>query len=136
MIEGLVGIVIVGIIFGTIAALVLAPIWFKERTKQSAHQLIAQALEKGQPLDPSLMQRLTDSVETRKANNPRRTLGSAVVMIALALGFAGSAYFSGDFDPTGHAMGGLMMPALILGALGIAFLLLAIVDYANKKKDD
>lgn len=134
MIEGLVGIIIVGIVFGTIAALVLGPIWFKERTKQSAHQLIAQALEKGQPLDPALMQRLTESVDTKR-NNPRRTLGSAVVLIALAAGFGGASYFSGDFDPSGHAMGGMMTTALILGALGIAFLVLALVDYASKKKD-
>jgi len=131
MIEGLVGIIIVGIVFGTIAALVLGPIWFKERTKQSAHQLIAQALEKGQQLDPALMQRLTESVDTKR-NNPRRTLGSAVVMIALAAGFAGASYFSGDWEG-GSATDGLLMPALILGALGIAFLVLALVDYANKK---
>ncbi len=55
-----------------------------------------------------------------------------MVLIALAAGFSGASYFSGDFDPSGHAMGGMMTTALILGALGIAFLVLALVDYAKK----
>lgn len=130
---GLVGIIIVLIVFGSIAAIVLGPIWFKERTKQSAHQLIAQALEKGQQLDPALMEKLTDAVQN-VPNRARRTLGNGIVLVCLALGFGSAAYFSGDFDPSGHAMGGMMTIATILGALGVAFTLLAIVDYASKKK--
>jgi Domain of unknown function (DUF6249) len=120
-----------------LGAVILVPIWLRERTKLSAQQLVSQALEKGQPIDPEVMKQLmnTNVAKAQQQDRPRRTLGSAVVLIALALGFAGSAYFSGDFDPTGHVMGGLMMPALILGALGFAFLILALVDYANKKKD-
>ena len=41
--------------FGFLAAIILVPIYLRERTRQSAHHLIAQALEKGQPLDPALM---------------------------------------------------------------------------------
>ncbi|MGE0594837.1 MAG: DUF6249 domain-containing protein [Hyphomonadaceae bacterium] len=132
--EGLVAIFIVLIVFGTVAAIVLGPIWFKERTKRSAHAIIAQAMERGQNLDPELMQRLTQSIEVQQ-NRPRKTLGNGIVLLALAGGFALASYFSGDFDPSGHAMGGMMTTAVILGALGAAFTLLAIIDYASKKKD-
>ena len=132
MMEGLVTIVVVLIVFGTVAAIVLGPIWFKERTKRSAHAIIAQAMERGQNLDPELMQRLTQSIEVQQ-NRPRKTLGNGIVLLALAGGFAGASVFSGDFDP--HAMGGMMTTAVILGALGVAFTLLAIIDYAAKKKD-
>ena len=63
----------------------------------------------------------------------RRTLGSGVILLALAGGFVIGAFALEDF--TGAVEGGMMVPAAILGALGTAFMLLAIVDYASKKKD-
>ncbi|MEJ0059114.1 MAG: hypothetical protein WDM79_05880 [Terricaulis sp.] len=123
--------------FGFLGAVILVPIWLKERTKQSAHHLISQALEKGQPLDPAIMTRLTAAAERQApADRARRTLGSGVVLLALAGGFAGASYFAAGWDPSGFAGGGMMIPAFILGALGSAFILLAIVDYASKKKTD
>jgi hypothetical protein len=123
--------------FGFLAAVILVPIWLKERTKQSAHHLISQALEKGQPLDPALMRQLTEgpSKASQQPDRPRRTLGSGVVLLALALGFVGASFVSNNFEPTGAAFGGMMTAATILGALGVAFVLLAIVDYSTKKKD-
>lgn len=124
----------IGGFFTMIIAVVVVPIWLRERTKQSAHQLISQALEKGQSLDPALMERLTQNTAAAKQQStPRRTLGNGIVLLALAIGFGtasvmGHGFDSGDID-------GMMMAALILGALGIAFTLLAIVDYSSKKKD-
>lgn len=122
------------VFFGFLGAIILVPIWLKERTKQSAHNLISQALEKGQPLDPQLMRELTDT-QRQQPDKARRSLGSGVVLLALAAGFVGASYLSGDFDPSGSASGGMLTAATILGALGAAFVLLAIVDYATKKKD-
>lgn len=117
--------------FVFLGAVILVPIWLRERTKQSAHQLISQALEKGQTLDPAVMRQLTEGVREKQQDRPRRTLGSGVVLLALSAGFGAAAFFfDGGFDS-----GGLMVPAVILGALGAAFILLAIIDYAAKKKD-
>lgn len=121
--------------FGFLGAIILVPIWLRERTKQSAHHLISQALEKGQPLDPQVMKSLTEGVRQTTPDKARRSLGSGVVLLALAAGFVGASYLSGDFDPSGYAGGSLLTVATILGALGVAFVLLAIVDYATKKKD-
>lgn len=120
--------------FVFLGAIILVPIWLKERTKQSAHQLISQALEKGQQLDPALMRTLTEG-QKQQQDRPRRTLGSGVVLLALALGFAAASFLSSGFDPSGFSGNGMLTAAAILGALGIAFILLAIVDYAGKKKD-
>ncbi len=117
------------IFFAFLAAVILIPIWLKERTRQSAHQLLGQALEKGQTLDPALLRQLTEG-KAQQQDRPRRTLGSGVVLLALALGFVAASYMNGDI--TG---GGMMTAATILGALGIAFILLAMVDYSSKKKD-
>ncbi len=121
------------VFFGFLAAVILVPIWLKERTKQSAHSLIAQALEKGQTLDPAVMAQLTEGVR-QNVDRPRRTLGSGVVLLALSGGFIGASLMSNGFDPSGFAGDGMMTAAIILGSLGTAFILLAIVDYASKKK--
>jgi hypothetical protein len=118
--------------FVFLAAVILVPIWLKERTKRSAHALISQALEKGQTLDPALMRQLTEGVKPQ-LDRARRTLGSGVILLALAGGFVIGAFAIDDFS--GTVEGGMMVPAAILGALGTAFILLAIVDYAAKKKE-
>lgn len=122
------------VFFAFLAAVILVPIWLKERTRQSAHQLLSQALEKGQPLDASVLRQLTEG-KAQQQDRPRRTLGSGVVLLALAIGFVGASYLSGDFDPSGSAGSGMLTAATILGALGVAFILLAIVDYSTKKRD-
>ncbi len=131
---GLVGILVVGIIFGSIAAIVIVPFWLREKTKQSAHRLMAEALAKGQNLDPATMQQLTQSVtqQTQQQSTPRRTLGNGIVLLALGVAFGVADWFSNDHSFGGH----LSWPAMILGALGAAFTLLAIVDYASQKKTD
>ena len=123
---------IVLIVFGSIALIVIAPFWFRERTKQSAHHLISEAISKGQSLDPALMEKLTQSVGAKQQSTPRRTLGNGVVLLAL-----GGAFAAGDYFGNGnHFGGGLSTPAVILLALGLAFTLLAIVDYMSQKKNE
>ena len=129
---GIVGILVVLIIFGSIASMIILPMWFRERTKQSAHHLLGQALEKGQQLDPETVQRLTQSVQAvqqQQQARPRRTLGNGIVLLALGVGFLASDYWSDhEFD--------LKFPTVILLALGAAFTLLALVDYVTGKKSD
>lgn len=122
------------VFFGFLGAVILVPIWLKERTKQSAHQLISQALDKGQPLDPALVRQLTEPAK-KPQDKARNSLGSGIVLMGLALGFVGAGFAVQQISGAEEALGGMLVPAAILGSLGIAFLLLAIVDYATKKKD-
>jgi len=132
--DDFVPVLVVLIIFGSIASIIVLPMWFRERTKQSAHRLLAEAIARGEKVDPELIGRLSDP-PARQHDRPRRTLGSAVILLALAGAMTAAAFFSGDFDPSGHAYGGQMTAAAILGALGLAFLILAIVDYSTKRKE-
>lgn len=130
-------IVIPLVFFGFLGAVILGPIWLRERTKQANIELVAKALEKGQPLDPNLVRQITDAGGGRPPpDRARRTLGSGIVLLGLAGGFAAASYLMSGFDPTGHAENGMLIPAVILGALGLAFSLLAIIDYATKKKEE
>lgn len=119
--------------FGFLAAIILVPVLAKERTKRSAHDLISQAMARGQPLEPALVEQLTQNM-LDEGNRARKSLGNAVVLLALAGGFVAAGYVMDGFDPGGDARHGMWIPAVILGAVGTAFLLLAIVDYATKRR--
>ncbi|MBY0563301.1 MAG: hypothetical protein K2P58_03860 [Hyphomonadaceae bacterium] len=118
--------------FFFLGAVILVPIWLKERTRQATLKIVQDSLEKGQPVDPALLQQITGAVKAPPpADRARRTLGSGVVLVALAGGFTAAAFLA-----DGGADSGFIVPAVILGALGAAFLMLAIVDYSTTKKDE
>ena len=118
--------------FAFLTAVIVAPIMAKEATKRSAHQLVSQAIARGQELDPDLLQRLSQDV-FYDANRARRTLGNGVILLALAGGFVLAGYVTDSWGWDGHR--GMLIPAIIMGAVGAAFLALAIFDYMTKKRD-
>jgi hypothetical protein len=118
------------VFFGFLAAVILVPIMMKERTKRSAHDLISQALARGQQLDPALVSQITQSM-VDEGNRARKSLGRGVIMFALAAGFLGAGYVAGGWEDARD----MAVPAVILGALGLAFILLAILDYSTKRRE-
>ena len=118
--------------FAFLTAVIVIPIWLREKTKQSAHGLIKQAIERGEKVDPDLITRLSEA-PAKKQDRPRQTLGNAVIMIALAIGLTAATYFG---DGGFHGFDGKMIAAAILGALGFGFLVLAIVDYNTKTNSE
>lgn len=119
------------VFFAFLAAVILVPVLVKERTKRSAHDLISRAMERGQQLDPALVSQLTQNM-LDEGNRARKSLGNGVILLALSAGFLGAGYVANGFDS--DAMHGFAIPAVILGAVGAAFILLAIVDYATKRR--
>jgi hypothetical protein len=119
--------------FGFLAAIILVPTLARERTKRSAHDLVSQAMSRGQQLDPNLVQQLTQNL-LEEGNRARKTLGSAVVLLALAGGFVAAGYVIDGVDPGGDGQHAMWIPAVILGSVGVAFLLLSIIDYATKRR--
>jgi hypothetical protein len=123
------------VFFSFLAAVILVPVLAKERTKRSAHDLISQAMSRGQALDPALISQLTEQM-LDEGNRARKSLGNGVILLALAAGFVGAGFViqgldGGDSD----GLYGMMIPAVILGTVGLAFLLLAAIDYAGKKRN-
>lgn len=117
------------IFFTFLFAVIVVPIMIRERTKRSAHSLITHAIDRGQPLDPALLQQLSQGLVSEQ-DRARKSLGSGVILLAIAIGFtaAGLLVDHGDSDS------GFFIPAVIAGSVGLAFVLLAIVDYATKKR--
>jgi hypothetical protein len=123
------------IFFGFLASVILVPIMAKERTRRSAHQLISQAIARGQELDPATIARMTDEMlENGGGGRARRTFGNAVVLLALAAGFVGAGYVLSNLDHDGDVLFAMSVPAIIVGSVGAAFLLLSIVDFAAKRR--
>lgn len=122
------------VIFGFLGAVILVPVLVKERTKRSALELISQAMARGQALDPTLIAKLSDDM-LQEGNRARKSLGNGVILLALAVGFVGAGFVADRFDPGGDAHNGMLIPAVIMGTVGLAFLLLAGVDYLAKKQN-
>jgi len=122
------------VFFAFLAAIILVPVLAKERTKRSAHDLISQAMARGQPLEPSLVSQLTQNM-LDEGNRARKSLGSGVILLALAGGFVAAGFVIDGYDHDGDVIRGMAVPAVILGTVGVAFLLLAIIDYASKKRN-
>jgi hypothetical protein len=117
------------VFFAFLAAVIVLPIMARESTKRSAHQLVAQAIARGQPLDTELIQRLSQDA-FYDGNRARKSLGNGVILLALAGGFFAAGRVGGGW---GWNNDGWMVPSIILGSVGLAFLLLAIFDYITKK---
>jgi hypothetical protein len=114
--------------FGFLTAVIVIPIMARESTKRSAHQLVSQAIARGQPLDADLIERLSQDA-IYDANRARKSLGNGVILLALAIGF----YLAGRVSGW-HGDDGWAVPSIIMGSVGLAFLALAVFDYIVKKR--
>jgi len=123
------------VFFSFLTAIIVLPAMAKEKTKRSAHSLISQAIARGQDLDPGTISRMTDEMlDTYGGGRARRTLGNAIVLLALAGGFVGAGFVLTNLDHDGDVLYAMSVPAVILGAVGAAFLLLSIVDFVAKPR--
>lgn len=120
------------VFFGFLAAIIIVPQLAKERTKRTAHELVSQALARGQTLDASLVTQLTQNL-LEEGNRARNSLGRGIILLALAGGFIGASYVGGEFDD--GVRHGMAVPAIIMGSVGLAFIALAIVDFAMRKRE-
>jgi hypothetical protein len=120
------------VFFTFLAAVIIVPIMAKERTKRSAYDLVSQAMARGQQLEPELIAKLSDSM-LQDANRARASLGKGVILLALGAGITGAAIASDGYTHGVHS--GTFAPLIILGSVGLAFLVLAAFDFATKKRD-
>lgn len=134
-------------IFGTfmIIAVVIGPVWinsyFRSREREQLHETLRIAYEKGQPVPPELIEKLTSGHEPAPAwqGNVDRDLRRAVVLIAVGAGLAllglglgwgiGFASEEGGMIVTGAVAGAGAIP----GFIGVAYLLLWLVGRRTPK---
>lgn len=121
------------VFFGFLTAVIVAPVISREQTKRSAHGLIAQAMARGQTLEPALINQLTQEM-LEEGNRARKSLGSGVILGFLAGGLLLAGYIADGYDWGGDAHMVLMFPAIIIGTVAAGYLLLALVDFFTQPR--
>jgi hypothetical protein len=125
-----------------IIAIVIGPLWirsyFAARERAQLHETLRVAYEKGQPVPPELIEKLTANTTTRQSyggsssssSGPDADLRRAIILIAVGLGLAGLGWglFWGFMYvnpiPAGIIGGSTAGAGAIPGFIGLAYLVL------------
>ena len=118
--EGIATVLVVGIVFGSITALILGPfyLYFRARSRDRLLQTLRVAFEKGQPLPPEMLASVSSEPQ-RPTPAPERDLRRGVILLAVAAAFV----VAQEED----AMGPLLSIAAFPGFIGLGHLAFWIV---------
>ncbi|HEY1225600.1 MAG TPA: DUF6249 domain-containing protein [Brevundimonas sp.] len=133
-------ILIVGIIFASIVAVIVGPGYLKSRERREMQETVRRAIDKGQPLPPEVIDAMSKDVSK---NLPSRTkdIRRGIIWTATGIGIAAVGIINGLlFDRGGgwdHEEGVVfsgvpMAIAAIPITIGLAFIVLS---FFNKNKD-
>lgn len=133
-------ILIVGIIFSSIVAIIIGPGYLKSRERQEMQETVRRAIDKGQPLPPEVIDAMSKDVSK---NLPSRTkdIRRGIIWTAVGIGIAAVGIINGalygriggwDHEEGVVFSGGPMALAAIPITVGLAFLVLS---FFNKNKD-
>jgi hypothetical protein len=119
-------------VVSVVGAVLVIPAFLRERTKRAGFDLVARALERGQALDPDTILRITE--EKSRTDRRRGNFALGVVLLALAVGALGSAGIVAGLEQDAQFQD-FLVPATVLGVVGLAFLLLAATDKPDRNAD-
>lgn len=128
--QDLVPVLVVAIIFGTLAAIVIGPSWLKSKERQDMQTTLRSAIDKGQPLPPDVIDALSKD-NLKPPATAQRDIRVGVIWLAIAIGITvfGRAVSFADGEPElFYVMGGI---AAVPGFIGLAFIVLS---FFNKNK--
>jgi|SRR3954462_5461956 hypothetical protein len=123
-------IVILFIIFGSIASLFLVPRYFKSVERQKMADTLRIAIEKGQPLPTEVVEAMSSNVRSPGLPaSPQRDLRTGIIWLGVGLGFAALGLTVSFEEP--DALMPLLGFATFPTFIGLAFILLG---FLNKPK--
>ncbi len=120
-------ILIVGIVFAAITAIIFGPTYLKSREKREVQATVRHAIDKGQALPPELIDAMTKDVAS-KLPSRTRDLRRGVIWVAVGVGIAAFGMLSelGWNDRDVEMLGnGLLGVAAIPFTIGVAFIVLS-----------
>jgi hypothetical protein len=120
-------IVILMIIFGSIASLFLVPRYFKSVERQKMADTLRIAIEKGQPLPNEVIDAMSSNVRTPGLPpSPQRDLRTGIIWLGVGIGIAafGTAISFEEADALYPMLGFAAFPVFI----GLAFIALSLLN--------
>ena len=116
----MVPVMIVLIIFGSIAAVIIAPMYFRSQERQRMLETVRAAIEKGEPMPENLTEAMTRSAKISAPVSPQRDLRTGIIWLGVGIGLAcmGLALNYEDADATWPMIGIAAFPIFI----GLAFI--------------
>ncbi len=116
------------VMFGSIAATVIAYRYFRHKERMEAQQLLRTAYEKGQPVSPDMLRALETPPPRRNWGfyGPERDLRRGILGLGFACAFLAGGWLLYRYDPSNDATGVLECIAAFPGFVGVAHL----VNYA------
>jgi hypothetical protein len=123
-------ILIILIIFGTIGAVIIAPMYFRSQERQRMLELLRASIEKGEPVPDNLTEVISRSAAKMPASvSPQRDLRVGIVWLGVGVGLAALGLAISFDNPDGFypLLGVACFPAFI----GIAFV---VMYFLNRKQ--
>ena len=118
--------------FVMLAALFIAPRYFKSREREALQATLRAAIEKGQPLPPEVIEAITSDAKTRPT--PRNDLRAGIIWIGVALGIIGFAYAMGYSDnDAADAFWPLLGISAFPAFIGLALLVMAAINRGKRR---
>lgn len=120
-------VLIVLIVFGSVASLIILPRYFKSLERQKMADTLRIAIEKGQPLPAEVIDAMSSNVRsTTLAPTPQRDLRTGVIWLAIGVAFAalGAVMSIEEPDILFPVLGVAAFPAFI----GLAFVALGVLN--------
>jgi hypothetical protein len=117
---------IVGIIFGSIAAVCIVPFWLRSQERIRVQETLRAAIESGQPMPTEMMETAARNINIRAAPSPSRDLRTGIIWLGVGLGFVAMGVALGYEEPEST------IPMIALAAfpvfIGLAFIVLSFVN--------
>jgi hypothetical protein len=109
-----------------IAAIVIAPRYFKSQERQKLADTLRAAIEKGQPLPPEVIEAISSDAKTPgMPPSPTRDLRTGLIWMGVAVGFAALGLAVSFEEP--DALYPMLGCAAFPGFIGLAFIVMSFI---------
>lgn len=117
---------IIGIIFGSISAVIIVPFWLRSQERMRVQETLRAAIESGQPMPTEVMENAARNINIRPVPSASRDLRTGIIWLGVGLGFVAMGVALGYEEPDST------MPMIAVAAfpvfIGLAFIALALIN--------
>ena len=114
-------------LFAMIAAIVIAPLYFRSQERQKMAETLRAAIERGESLPPDIM--TSFAAVSKQPASPARDLRTGIIWLSVAIGMAAFGILLGFEEP--EATFPLIACAAFPGFIGLAFIVLGLINRKN-----